>query len=48
MLRIVFMHVHYIRLCLLETYIYNSVSHIIDFLYTLIKFISKFHILNDR
>ena len=50
MLRIVFMHVHYIRLCMLETYIYNSVSHVIDFIYIyiLIKLISKFHILNDR
>ena len=30
-LRIVFMHAHCIRLCMLETYIYNSVSHTIDF-----------------
>ena len=48
MLRIVFMHVHCIRLCMLETYIYNSVSHTIDFLYILNKLISKFYILNDR
>ena len=49
MLRIVSMHPHCIRLCMLETYIYNSVSHTIDFfLYILIKLISKFHILNDR
>ena len=48
MLRIVFMHVHFIRLCMLETYIYNRVSHTIDYLYILIKLISKFHILNDR
>ena len=48
MLRIVFMHVHCIRLCMLEIYIYNSVSHTIDILYILIKLISKFHILNDR
>ena len=33
---------------MLETYIYNSVNYIIDFLYILIKLISKFHILNDR
>ena len=33
---------------MLETYIYNSVSHTIDFLYILFKLISKFHILNDR
>ena len=33
---------------MLETYIYNSVSHTIDFLYILTKLISKFHILNDR
>ena len=33
MLRIVFMHVHCISLCMLETYIYNSVSHTIDFFY---------------
>ena len=48
MLRIAFMHVHCIRLCMLETYINKSVSHTIDFLYILIKLISKFHILNDR
>ena len=48
MLIIVFMNAHCIRLCMLETYIYNSVSHTIDFLYILIKLISKFHILNDR
>ena len=48
MLRIVFMHVHCIRLCMLDTYIYNSVSDTIDFLYILIKLICKFHILNDR
>ena len=50
MLRIVFMHVHCIRLCMLETYIYNSVSYTctIDFLYILIKLINKFNILNDR
>ena len=48
MLRIVFMNAHCIRLCMLETYIYNSVSHTIDFLYILIKLISKFCILNDR
>ena len=33
---------------MLETYIYNSVSHTIVFLYILIKLISKFYILNDR
>ena len=48
MLRIVFMHVHCIRLRMLDTYIYNSVSDTIDFLYILIKLICKFHILNDR
>ena len=48
MLRIVFMNAHCICLCMLETYIYNSVSHTIDFLYSLIKLIGKFHILNDR
>ena len=48
MLRIVFMHVHCICLCMLKTYIYNSVSHTIDFLYILIKLICKFHMLNDR
>ena len=31
MLKIVVMHVHCIRLCMLETYIYNNVSHIIEF-----------------
>ena len=33
MLKIVFMHVglHCIRLCMLETYSYNNVSHTIDF-----------------
>ena len=48
MLRIVFMRVHCIRLCMLETNIYNSVSHTIVFLYDLIKLISKFHMLNAR
>ena len=33
---------------MLETYIYNSVSHAIDFFYILIKLITTFHILNDR
>ena len=33
MLRIVFMNAHCIRLCMLETYIYNSVSHTIDFFF---------------
>ena len=33
MLKIVFMHVHCIRLCMLETYSYNNVSHTIDFFY---------------
>ena len=47
-LKIVFMHADCIRLCMLETYIYSSISHTIDFLYILIKLISKFHILNDR
>ena len=42
------MHAHCIRLCMLATYIYNSVSHTIDFLYILIELISKFQILNDR
>ena len=31
MLKIVFMHVHCISLCMLETYSYNNVSHTIDF-----------------
>ena len=31
MLKIVFMHVHCIRLCMLETYSYNNVSHTIEF-----------------
>ena len=31
MLRIVFMHVYCIRLCMLETYSYNNVSHTIEF-----------------
>ena len=48
MFRIVFMNAHCIRLCMLETYIYNSVSHTIDFLYILIKLISKFYILSAR
>ena len=48
MLRIVFMNAHCIRLYMLETYIYNSVSHTIDFLYILIKLTSKFFILRDR
>ena len=48
MLRIVFMNAHCIRLGMLETYIYNSVSHTIDFLYILFKFISKLYILSDR
>ena len=42
------MHAHCIRLRMLETYIYNSVSHTIIFLYIIIKVISKFHMLNDR
>ena len=33
MLKIVFMYVHCIRLCMLETYSYNNVSHTIEFLY---------------
>ena len=49
MLRIVFMNAHCIRLCMLETYIYNSVSLTIHlFIYILIKLISKFYILSDR
>ena len=47
-LRIVFMNAHCIRLCMLETYINNSVSHTIDILYILIKLVSKFYILSDR
>ena len=35
MLGIVFMNAHCIHLCMLETYIYNSVSHTIDFFYIL-------------
>ena len=31
MLKIVFMHVHCIRLCMLEAYSYNNVSHTIDY-----------------
>ena len=45
MLKIQFMHVHCIRLCMLETYSYNNVSHTIDFLYILIKLISTYHML---
>ena len=30
MLKIVFMHVHCIRLCMLETYCYNNVSHTME------------------
>ena len=44
MLKIVFMHVHCIRFCMLETYIYNNVSHTIEFsLYIIIKLISTYH-----
>ena len=31
MLKIVFIHVHCIHLCMLETYSYNNVSHTIEF-----------------
>ena len=51
MLRIVFTNAHCIRLCMLETYIYNSVSHTIDFLYILIIYLYIYiylYILGDR
>ena len=45
MLKIVLMHVHCIRLCMLETNSYNNVSYTIEFLYILIQLISTYHML---
>ena len=45
MLKIVFMHVHCIRLCMLETYSYNNVSITFEFFIYFNKYISY---VNDR
>ena len=48
MLKIVLMHVHCIRLCMLETYIYNKVSHAIDFFIYFNKINKNISYVNDR
>ena len=50
MLEIVFMHVHFIRLCMLETYSYtcNNVSHTINFFIYFNKINKYISYVNDR
>ena len=48
MLKIVFMHVHCIRLCMIETYSYNNVSHTIDFFIYFNKINKYISYVNDR
>ena len=48
MLKIVFMYVHCIRLCMLETYIYNNVSHTIEFVIYFNKINKYISCVNDR
>ena len=48
MLKIVFMHVHCIRLCMLETYIYINVSHTIEFFIYFNKINKYISYVNDR
>ena len=45
MLKTVFIHVHCIRLCMLEKYSYYNVSYTINFLFILIKLISTYRML---
>ena len=48
MLKIVFMHVHCILLCILETYSYNNVSHSIEFFIYSNKIYNYISYVNDR
>ena len=47
-LKIVFMHVHCMRVCMLETYSYNKVSHIIEFFIYFNKMNKYISYVNDR
>ena len=48
MLKNVFMYVHCIRLCMLETYSYNNVSHTIEFFISFNKIYKYIIYVNDR
>ena len=48
MLKIVFMHVHCILLCMLETYSYNNVGHTFEFFIYFNKINKYISYVNDR